>query len=93
MGLRNTGPMTTQTQNSSDPATGPMRHLAAAGLSTRRIAELLNLSQSTVVRGLRKARTEESAARRLRHVQMTAYSLFMACMLIITIAIVHMSWR
>lgn len=85
--------MTTQTQTPPDPATGPMRHLAAAGLSTRRIAQELNLSQSTVVRKLREIRAEENTARNLRRVQLTAYGLFMVCLTVITIAVVHMSWR
>lgn len=85
--------MTTQTQNPPDPVTGPMRHLAAAGLSTRRIAQELNLSQSTVVRKLREIRAAENAARNLHRLKIAAYALFMACLLIITIAVVHMSWR
>lgn len=80
------------TQTQTDPATGPMRHLAAAGLSTRRIARELNLSQSTVVRMLRKIRAEENAARNLRRLHMTVYGLVAVCVVIITIAVVHMSW-
>ena len=75
-----------------EPDNGRLRHLAAAGLSTYKIADMVNLSQSAVSRRLRKMAEEEQLLSRTRFWQATGSALVVACLMVIAAAVASMAW-
>ena len=75
-----------------DQTDGQLRHLADAGLSTYKIADLVNLSQSAVSRRLRKMAEQEQLISRMRFWQAIAAALVVACLIVIATAVATMAW-
>jgi predicted transcriptional regulator len=69
-----------------------LRHLAAAGLSTYKIADMVNLSQSAVSRRLRKMAEEERLLSRIRFWQATGSALAVASLMVIAAAVASIAW-
>jgi DNA-binding NarL/FixJ family response regulator len=86
--------MTTSTDPRPADVTEPQQvlHLSRAGLSTRRIAELLSLSQSTVTRRLREASQMEVSARWRRRWMAAMFALLTSCAVTVAAALATMVW-
>lgn len=88
----------TTTPTLTDPQPGsvtePQRVLLLnrAGLSTRRIAELLSLSQSTVTRRLGEARQMELTDRSRKRWRGAMFALLTVCAVIATAALATIAW-
>jgi DNA-binding IclR family transcriptional regulator len=83
----------TQTQSHSQPAaddaTGPIIALRRQGLSTRKIAARVQLSQSTVSRRLHQI----SGIRLVPCWQQAMYAVLVACAVVATAALASIAWR
>jgi predicted transcriptional regulator len=76
----------------SEPDNGRLRHLRDAGLSTYKIADMVNLSQSAVSRRLRRMAEDERLLSRTRFWQVVASATAVTCLLVIAAAVATMAW-
>jgi orotate phosphoribosyltransferase-like protein len=67
--------------------------LKQAGKSTRQIARELHLSQSTVVRRLREAATEDALLRRRQFWAAVMFVLLTCSAVVLTAAVATLAWR
>ena len=76
-----------------DPTDDQLLHLAQAGLSTRAIARVLPLSQSTVSRRLSRITAGERAEQARKIAVAVMLALLTACALVTAAALATMAWR